>query len=57
LNPYVKWPADTRADFTLVLQARSNEGDSPERSFGIQWDGKWEDGDTKMRRDLVITES
>jgi hypothetical protein len=57
LKPYLQWPVGTPADFTLVLQARSNEGDSPIQSFRIQWDGKWEDGDAEMMRHLIITES
>lgn len=41
-------------DMTLVLQARSTEGDSPIVSYRVTWDGQWEDGDAEMARHLII---
>jgi hypothetical protein len=41
-------------DWTVSLQAKSNEGDSCIIRFRISWDGKWDDGETEMARHLVL---
>ncbi len=54
LEPHRVREIGTSVDMTLVLQARSAEGESPVTSFGIAWDGRWEDGDAEMATHLVV---
>lgn len=48
-------PAAQR-DFIVSLEALSAEGSSPPLRLRITWDGEWADGDTEMRRHLVIND-
>ena len=38
----------------LSLQARSTEVDSEIFPLEIAWDGEWADGDTEIKRHLVV---
>lgn len=39
----------------LTVQARGRKTDSPPCRFQIDWDGKWEDVGSEMRKHLVVT--
>ena len=40
--------------FVAWLQVRSNQADSEVIRIQVAWDGLWEDGDTEMKRHLVV---
>lgn len=44
----------TPVNMTVMLQARSTEGNSPITPFRIAWDGQWDDGDAEMGQHLII---
>ena len=46
----------TKTTLVVSLQAKSSEAESPIARFKISWDGKWEAGDTEMKRHLVVTD-
>lgn len=54
LEPYRLRRVGAPIDMTVVLQARSNEGNSPITSFRMTWDGQWEDGDVEMSQHLIV---
>lgn len=43
-----------KANFVVVLQARSNEARSPILRNQVSWDGEWEDGEVEMSRHLTV---
>lgn len=43
-----------RGTFTLYLQARGAEADSPIERFQVSWDGGWHDGDTEMQKHFKV---
>lgn len=54
LEPYRLKRVGTPVAMTVILQARSNEGNSPITPFAIAWDGNWDDGDAEMAQHLII---